>query len=250
MSLKINKEWIVLSAEVRMAFFLFLLFGFYIFLFPEKKPVVIEVEKYQFPTSSQEIISGDKNKKQIIFTFDGGDSSLSGLKILSVLEKHGVKGTFFLTGKFVERNPFLVKKMYDNGHEIYNHTYDHPYLTLVSDDQIKKELWDMDRILRATIGKSTKPYFRAPYGDRDERVLKQAFDAGYQSVYWTVDALDWKEREGETDDTVRDRILSTLAPGNIYLMHIGDNITGNILDELFTTIESKGYKLVSLKQGL
>jgi peptidoglycan/xylan/chitin deacetylase (PgdA/CDA1 family) len=97
---------------------------------------------------------------------------------------------------------------------------------------------------------SSRPFFRAPYGDRDERVMDAAFKAGYHSVYWTVDAHDWEESTGVTSTEVITRIVSSLKPGNIYLMHIGDNITGNILDQVFTTIEEKGYKIVSLTEGL
>ena len=100
------------------------------------------------------------------------------------------------------------------------------------------------------VGFSSRPYFRAPYGARDLQVLKVAANNGYQSVYWSVDALDWKETQGETANQVKARILSSVAPGVIYLMHVGDTITGTILDEVFTTIESRGYKIVSLTQGL
>ena len=250
MSLEINREKIELSLEVRIAIFLFIILGLCIFIFPEQKTVIPEPDTETSPSSSEEIVHGDKNKMQVIFTFDGGDSVISGEKILDILDKHEIKGTFFLTGKFVEKNTILVKKIHEAGHEIFNHTYSHPYLTLVSDEQISKELLEMNNALKIITNKSTKPFFRPPYGDRDDRVLKQAFDSGYRSVYWTVDALDWKESEGETSDTVRYRILSTLAPGNIYLMHIGDNITGDILDDLFSTIKLKGYKIVSLTQGL
>lgn len=245
-----NKEKIELSNEVRVAIFLLIIFGLYVLFFPANNQIIPEPKNDPLPKSSEEITHGDRSKMQIIFTFDGGDRATSGEKIISVLEKHQVKGTFFLTGKFVEKNPLFVKKVYDAGHEIYNHTYNHPYLTFISDDHINEELLKTDQVFKAIIGISAKPYFRPPYGDRDDRVLKQAFISGYQSVYWTVDALDWKEGEGETADTVRYRILSTLAPGNIYLMHIGDNITGEILDDLFREIRLKGYNIVSLTQGL
>jgi hypothetical protein len=62
--------------------------------------------------------------------------------------------------------------------------------------------------------------------------------------------MDWQESEGRTEWEVKNIILSSLAPGNIYLMHLGDNITGNILDELFIKIKAEGYNVVSLKQGL
>lgn len=202
------------------------------------------------PTSSHEIVRGDTSKKQVIFTFDGGDGAQSGEQILAALAKHHVTGTFFLTGKFVEANPMLVKKMVAQGNEIFSHTYDHPHLTGIDDASIAQEFSRMEHVLQGVTGISPRPYFRAPYGDRDDRVLKNAFKDGYQSVYWTVDALDWEQKQGKTADEVRARILDNLAPGNIYLMHFGDTITGSILDDVFTKIEAQGYKLVSLTQGL
>ncbi len=108
----------------------------------------------------------------------------------------------------------------------------------------------MEHSLEAIAGRSLRPYFRPPYGDRDSRVISTAYKAGYESVYWTVDARDWQESEGMTADMVKDIIYNSLAPGNIYLMHLGDTITGSILDDVMTTLEAKGYKMVSLTQGL
>jgi len=201
-------------------------------------------------TTPSEIRHGDTSKNQIIFTFDGGGGIQSGQKILEALAKHNVKSTFFLTGQMVERNPEFVKNIASAGHEIFSHTFDHLDLTKLSDEDIRGELVRTEDILQASVGKSSKPYFRAPFGARDARVLSVAGDIGYQSVYWSEDALDWDESRGVTTSQVKDRIISTLAPGHIYLMHVGDNITGEILDEVFTEIESRGYKIVSLTQGL
>lgn len=198
----------------------------------------------------KEISRGNTSKKQVIFTFDGGGGIQSADKILEVLAKHHVKGTFFLTGKMVETNPDVVKKIAAGNNEIFNHTFDHPYLTTLSSEKIAEELKKMENILLSTIHISPKPYFRAPYGERNEAVLTAATKAGYQSVFWTVDALDWKETEGETVEKVKQRILANVAPGTIYLMHIGDNITGAILDDVFNTIEGRGYKIVSLTEGI
>jgi peptidoglycan/xylan/chitin deacetylase (PgdA/CDA1 family) len=216
------------------------------------KATVIEAEIKTTSTTTlkDEITHGDISKKDIIFTFDGGAGIESGEKILATLSKHHIKGTFFLTGKMVESNPDLVKQIVLGGNEIFSHTYDHKDLTKLSEDQISEELTKTENVLEDIVHISPKPYFRAPYGALDSKVLLVASKNGYQSVYWTVDARDWMEKQGETADTVKAKILSTLAPGNIYLMHVGDNITGEILDEVFTTIESRGYKIVSLTQGL
>lgn len=201
-------------------------------------------------TIPKEITHGDTSKKQVIFTFDGGEGTQSVSKILNVLKKHHVRGTFFLTGKWILRNSDLVKRIISEGHEIFNHSYDHPHFTEISNEQIVSELVNMDLAFESIAGTSTKPYFRPPYGDRDLRILKSAAHAGYRSVMWTVDAGDWMESEGYTEDQVRERIFSHLESGTIILMHVGDTITGSILDDVFTTIENQGYKIVSLTQGM
>ncbi|MDE2040783.1 MAG: polysaccharide deacetylase family protein [Patescibacteria group bacterium] len=213
-------------------------------------PPAVTVVPARRPPSRTEIVHGDASKKQVIFTFDGGGGAESAQAILATLAKHHVKGTFFLTGKFIEANPELVKTFVADGDEIFSHTYDHPHLPTLTDQQIKNELRQTESVLMRVAGVSPRPFFRPPYGERDARVLADAYGEGYESVYWTYDAKDWMEPNGETADQVRHNILDTLAPGNIYLMHFGDNLTGQVLDDVFTTIEAKGYKIVSLTQGL
>ncbi len=212
-----------------------------------------KIPDYSFPVepvSNMEIVRGDTTKRQVIFTFDGGSGNQSANKILDILSKNNIKGTFFLTGDWVKRNPVLVKRMIKEGHEVFNHTMNHPHLTSLQDEQIVHELNFMDANLYTITGSSTHPYFRPPYGDRDSRVLNVAARNGYRSVYWTVDALDWEESQGRSSAETKNIILSTLAPGNIYLMHLGDNITGDILQEVIDEIHAVGYSIVSLTQGL
>lgn len=197
-----------------------------------------------------EIVRGNTSKKQIIFTFDAGSGDVSVVPILEVLKKHSVKGTFFMTGKWALRHQELVHRIVAEGHEIFNHSYDHPHLPTLVDADIAAQLNNTDSVLEGLAGTSTKPYFRPPYGDRDERVLHIAAQAGYQSVYWTIDAQDWMESEGMTAGEVSYRILANLEPGMIILMHVGDTITGQILDGVFTAIEQRGYRIVSLSQGI
>lgn len=215
------------------------------------KPTVItasENENELLGISQKQIVYGDKTKKQVIFTFDAGDGNVSLPGILEVLHKHGVKGTFFMTGKFVINNPDLVKKVVAEGHEIFNHTYDHPHLTELKNMEIVDQLDRMNTALVNAVGVRSKPYFRPPYGDIDGRVIHAAFFAGYQPIYWTVDARDWMN--DITKEEVKWIIESNVAPGVIYLMHVGDKITSEILDEEYTKIEKMGYKIVSLSDGL
>lgn len=199
-------------------------------------------------TVPAEISRGNTAKKQVIFTFDGGAGIQSAQKILDVLAKHQVKGTFFVTGKWAEQNPDLMKAIANTGHEIFNHTYSHADLTTISDAQIRSEFSKAENIISGLTGKTTKPYFRPPYGARNLHVRQIAAQEGYTSVYWTLDALDWQETA--TAEGTKQRILSNVSNGAIYLMHIGDNITGDILDEVFTEIKNRGFGIVSLTQGM
>lgn len=203
-----------------------------------------------FETTPPEIIRGNQTQKQIIFTFDAGSGVQSAQTILAVLEKYNLKATFFITGAFAEKNRQLVKEIVAAGHELGNHTFTHPRLTQISDEQITAELEKTDSLIEEITGRTTRPYFRPPYGDRDQRVLDVAAQAGYRSVYWTVDALDWKENQGETAAQVKARILSNLKPGTIFLMHLGDNLTGQILDEVLGEIQKQGYAVKSLSEGI
>jgi peptidoglycan-N-acetylglucosamine deacetylase len=199
-------------------------------------------------TQRKEIVRGDTSRKQVIFTFDAGAEQGSAEEILAVLAKHHITGTFFLTGDWVRKYPEWVRKIVAAGHEVYNHSYNHPYFTELTDAQITDQLQKMDDLLFETAGIRTRPYFRAPYGDRDTRTNDAAFAAGFQSVYWSVDSIDW--RDGETTETIWNRVMPNIHNGAIVLMHVGSKPTGQILDKMFTTLEEQGYKLNSLTQGL
>ena len=203
-----------------------------------------------FTGTPPEITKGDTTKKQVVFTFDAGSGTQSAQQILDTLKKYHLTATFFMTGKWMEKNEELVKKVSDAGYEIHNHTYSHPHLTQITDQEIIDELKKTEEIFKNLTGKSTKPYFRAPYGERNAHVLEIAAQQGYQSAYWTVDALDWQESEGMTAERVTARIMSKLAPGVIYLMHVGDTLTGQILENVIKQIKNKEYDIVPLSQSL
>lgn len=198
----------------------------------------------------KELSRGKTDSKQVTFTFDAGSGNQSGEKILAALKLHKIKATFFVTGVWAGKNPDLLKKISAAGHEVFNHTYSHPHLTTITDEEIKTELNKANATISQLTGKTTKPYFRPPYGDRNAHVLEVAAGEGYRSVFWTIDALDWKESEGMTAAAVQKRIIDNLKPGTIYLMHVGDTITGNILSDTLDKISNAGYTVVSLSQAV
>jgi peptidoglycan/xylan/chitin deacetylase (PgdA/CDA1 family) len=199
-------------------------------------------------TDFKEIRKVDPSKNEIVITIDAGQGERSADGILKAFSKHKLRSTFFLVGKWLEAHPLITKRIAREGHEIFNHSYSHADFTTLTAEEIKAELQKMDDALFKVAGVRTRPYFRAPFGYRNAEVNAAAAEAGFQHIYWSIDSIDW--REGETGETIKKRVLDNLHPGAIVLMHIDDIPTGDIMDELLTEIEQRGYKLVSLTEAL
>lgn len=204
------------------------------------------VQATSIKPAAQEIYRGPADARQIALTFDAGADSDATPMILKALKDADVRATFFLTGKWVEQNPALTKKVAQDGHVIGNHTYSHPDLTKLTDDRIIEQLASTDDLIRQTVGYSTKPLFRFPYGARDVRVLRTIAAQGYRSIYWTTDSLDWKP--DMTPQKEKERILGGLGNGAIILMHCGSEKTADILPELLDEIKSRGYDIATIPE--
>ncbi len=187
--------------------------------------------------------------KVVALTFDAGSDAGHTQAILDILRDEGVKATFFLTADWLEANPDLGKAIVAAGHDIGNHTKDHPHMTQLTDEEIKAELAAVEDGALATMGKSTKPFFRPPFGEYDDRVAMVAGQAGYRYlVMWTVDSLDWKLIPPEE---VTKRIVDGAKPGAIFLMHVGSQTyEPQALPETIRRLREAGYGFVTLSELL
>lgn len=200
-------------------------------------------------TKLGEVARGGPGGGMIALTFDAGaDPSPTG-EILDALAKHGVHATFFLTGKWVKKNPELVRRIAAEGHEIGNHTYSHRRLTELTDAQIGEEVEKTDSLVVELTGRSTKPLLRVPYGSRDARVLEVLRNLGYRSIYWDVDCWD-AVKPNYTSADIRKRVLSKIGGGSIVLMHCGSRATADGLDSLLDKLEAEGYHQVMVSELL
>jgi peptidoglycan/xylan/chitin deacetylase (PgdA/CDA1 family) len=198
------------------------------------------------PVSATEIDIGNTSKPQVALTFDAGGEVAPAPQILSILNKRGVHATWFFTGSWAEQNPEIVRHVADSGYEIGNHTVTHPDLTTLTNTQVCKELTQAEKIISAIAGRTTRPYFRPPFGARNLQVRQLAANLGYRTVYWTIDTLDWQTQS--TADSIIQRISGQLTNGAIILMHAGSSSEVQALDRVITLLQQKGYQLVTLTQ--
>ena len=154
----------------------------------------VEYEKYASPWV---IDHHGYVEKRVVLTFDDGPDPNYTPRILDILRRENVKATFFMIGEKMEENPRLVQRVYAEGHEIGNHTFFHPDLSLVSDRRIMLELNATQRSIESIVGRSTI-MLRPPYNaDRDPanqsevHPISVADYLGYTIVGETADPTDW-----------------------------------------------------------
>ncbi len=220
------------------------------------KPVPDEIPKDPTPEQplttkcpyDKEINRINTQNKIVALTFDAGGTLDSFDTIISILAKYNIKASFFVTGGIAKYHPEVITQIYNSGHDIFNHTYNHPNLTTLSDADIHAELQSLEDLIFSMTGHTTKPFFRPPYGARDSRVISVACTEGYTSIYWTVDTIDW--RADTTVEDVKNRVLNNLAPGNIYLLHIGSKVTKDAIEDIVIGLQNAGYSNVALSDVL
>lgn len=198
----------------------------------------------------------ETDRKVIALTFDGGANTDGVEKILDILKDNDIKGTFFLTGKFIEKYPLETKMIIASGGNIGNHSYSHPYFTKLTDEEIGKELEGTEGEL-SKLNATFHPFFRFPYGNRDEKAISTINENNYISIRWTVDSLGWEgTSSGMTKEAVENRVLSKTVPGAIVLMHLGTNpddktqLDSEALPEIISKLKKQGYEFTTLTELL
>ncbi len=195
---------------------------------------------------------GGTERPWIALTLDAGAGAAPTPRILAALRERGVTITFFLTGRWMRANPNLVRQMVADGHELANHTVNHPDLTTLDDDAIRRELNETEAILQEIApGATTRPFFRPPYGAYNERVLRVALSEGYLPVYWTLDSLD-SVGEPKTPEFLIERVTRKLSPddlrGAIILAHCGSESTADALPEILDRFTAMGFEVRKLSE--
>ncbi|MBQ2926439.1 MAG: polysaccharide deacetylase family protein, partial [Ruminiclostridium sp.] len=185
--------------------------------------------------------------KYLALTFDDGPHATQTARILSVLQKHGVKATFFPIGENVKAHPELVKMASLQGHEIGNHTYSHCKVSSLSEEALQGEILETEFLLQDLCG-VTPTVFRPPGGDISKEAVELVNRLGYRYVLWSwrVDTRDWAS---VSVDSVVNTVLRGVRDGNIILFHdyvAGTSPTAEALEILIPRLKEMGYEFVTV----
>jgi peptidoglycan/xylan/chitin deacetylase (PgdA/CDA1 family) len=227
------------------------------------------------PAAAADLVRGpaslDGSAKAILVSFDAGSSDKGSLQILDALRARSIRTTIFLTGEFIRRYPEVARRVVLDGHEVGNHTFDHPHLTTIADDGaqhirpgvteefLQRELSTTAEIFEKTTGRKMAPVWRAPFGEENAEIRAWALRAGYSHVSWThgagtnLDSLDWvsdvSSPRYQSSTHVVDHLLAAARPGGIILMHLGtdrrDDAVSTELPRLLDTLSSRGYRFAT-----
>ncbi|MFF4992648.1 polysaccharide deacetylase family protein [Streptosporangium saharense] len=179
----------------------------------------------------------------VALTFDDGPGPYTG-KLLDILAGHQARATFFVLGRMVaEDRGENVRRMVVEGHELGNHTWDHLPLTQLTEKAIRFELTNTQKIVRRLAGvKMTM--MRPPYGSTGKRVAAEASRLGLAQVLWSVDTLDWRDR----DTRMVTQRATQATPGAIVLMHDIHATTVEAVPAILTQFTQRGYTFVTLSE--
>lgn len=213
-------------------------------------------------TPATTVSRGNTSRRMVSYTFDAGaDLGYTG-QILDFLRDHHLTASFGMTGKWAAANPTYVQRIDAEGHHLFNHTWTHDSFTGFSTGQPAmtparrtEELIRTNKKIDALTGRSTRPYFRPPYGDYDSSVLRDVGANRFSTnVMWSVDSLGWK---GLTARQICDRVTGAMSAasnggnGFIVLFHVGaQSQDANALFCITSRLRNRGFAFGSVPQVL
>ncbi|WP_428963786.1 polysaccharide deacetylase family protein [Micromonospora fluostatini] len=195
-------------------------------------------------TAAGRVLShGDRDRPEVALTFDDGPQPPYTGRVLDVLERYGVPATFFCVGLHAGGHPDELARMREQGHELGNHTWSHPFLPELTRAQLVAQV---ERTAEAVerAGGSVPTLFRPPYGSRTPQVMRWLSELEPRVVLWDVEPFDWAMPGAETIARI---VLDQTRPGSVILLHDGGGDRSQTVDALPAVIEGllgRGYRFV------
>jgi peptidoglycan/xylan/chitin deacetylase (PgdA/CDA1 family) len=151
-------------------------------------------------------------KPVVALTFDDGPHPEYTPRLLNILEKHQAHATFFVVGEMAKKHSILVQNAFSAGHDIGNHSWDHPSFPEIA----RSERWKQLQACTQTLAPFGQRLFRPPYGDQNDASRFDALLLGLKVITWNIVAIDWLDHDA---DWLFERLSSQIQPGSIILLH-------------------------------
>ncbi|MEG1948266.1 MAG: polysaccharide deacetylase family protein [Clostridia bacterium] len=174
----------------------------------------------------------NENKVSLMFNVYWGTEYLD--RILNILDANKVKTTFFVGGTWVSQNAEYLTKIYEKGHEIGNHGYLHKNHSSLTAERNKYEIFTTHELVKKLVNVEMN-LFAPPSGDFNNLTLETASKLGYQTIMWTHDTIDWRDKSQEL---VFLRATKKIVGGDLILMHPTKH-TMDALADIISTLNTK-----------
>ena len=208
-----------------------------------------------WPTSQiygQTFIGLPPTSRALALTYDDGPNDPYTWRLMEVLERHRVKATFFLVGRFVQEKPEIARALAAAGHVLGNHTWEHPNLIFSSSAEVRRQLERTQQAIRDATGVEAR-LFRPPFGGRRPASLRVARSLGLQPVMWNVTCYDWKAKSAEEIVGYAER---RIRGGNVILLHDGEyhrigvdrSRSVEASDRILARYKGEGYEFVTIPE--
>ena len=190
--------------------------------------------------------------RQLALTYDDGPNDPYTWRTLEVLERHGVKATFFLIGQYVQQKPEIARAVVAAGHAIGSHTWSHPNLIFEQVTELRRQLVQTRQAILDATGVETK-IFRPPFGGRRPATLRTVRAFGLQTVMWNVTCYDWKPK---SVDEIVARAERQIHGGDVILLHDGSHVrmgadrsrSVEASDRILSRYLGEGFEFVTIPQ--
>ncbi len=184
----------------------------------------------------------DCEEKVVYLTFDAGYENGNIEKILDVMKRQNVKGTFFVLSNLILKNPDLVRRMANEGHTVGNHTSRHKDMSKCgSKEEMETELGKLEAVYHECTGKQMAKLFRPPEGKFSVNTLKYANDLGYKTIFWSFAYEDWNNSKQMPNEKAKEKIFANLHNGAILLLHPTSRTNADILEDVIIELKHMGY---------
>jgi len=190
---------------------------------------------------------GNEKLREVALTFDDGPHPTHTPQILAILQRYGVKATFFTIGNLAHEHPDIIRQEVADGHTVGNHTWDHVRLPPLSTCDATKQILDTSDELEKITG--IRPTcFRPSFGEISEDTLAIINNLGLITVMWNNMPLDWLN---PASHVISARVTKRARNGMIILLHDGYGERTNTiaaLPSIIETLQARGFRFVTLSE--